>query len=435
MDSRFPRGLSWALLVMVLAMPVWPFVSTWVGTTSGQVQLFKSLLVLFLVLVGFSTLIYLLVAQRKLLINLLSQRFVQVIILFAVIVLIAAVLSGASREARLAAVAMDLRYFLALVLALVSVHLDPKFWHRVMEKLPNIVIAIGVALSVLGLIQVFILPADFLTHFGYGPDTIAPSTSIDNTEILRAFTTLRGPNDFAAFLILPLLLAVYRFWRVKKPYFLLAIAIISAGLFVSSSRSAWLGAAVALGAMVFIGRSSHSKWTRKTWFKLAGAVIVGVVAIAATLNISYVRLKILHIDDNRDSSVITSNDAHIDATTDAVRRIIKTPLGCGAGCSGPASYYDERPARIGENYYLQIGEQYGIIGLIVWLVIMFMLVRRLYEIRRANMVTPCTAALIGYFAIGMLLHVFVDEPVAITWFVIAGVLIGGEHGKTQQKAT
>ena len=53
-------------------------------------------------------------------------------------------------------------------------------------------------------------PLDFLTHFGYNKDTtIAPYDLIDaNPNAPRAFATLRGPNDYGAYLILPLVIVL-----------------------------------------------------------------------------------------------------------------------------------------------------------------------------------------------------------------------------------
>jgi hypothetical protein len=137
-------------------------------------------------------------------------------------------------------------------------------------------------------------------------------------------------------------------------------------------------------------------------------------------------MNILHLRDDRDTTVVTSNDAHVDATLTAVNRVIEQPLGCGAGCAGPASYYDDQPADISENYYLQIAEEYGLAGLIVWLAALLFILNGLRK-QSNRLAQLWLAAGLGYLAIGLLLHVFADEPLVIVWFSVAGLLVGLSH--------
>lgn len=428
--KKVPRLISWILVGVLLLMPIWPFVSTWVGSLGG-LEFWKSLPTIILVFTAILAVIFL-VFDRKLLRKIVRDRLIILIIIFAGVVLVSSPLTDASARAKLVGLAMDLRYLLAFVLAFIAVKADPHFWHEILRKLPNFAIAIGVGLSIVGLIQVLLLPADFLAHFGYGAGTIAPSVSIDNTDVLRAFATLRGPNDFAAFLIIPLIFAILRFMKTKSGWYLAAGLIISVGIFASSSRSAWLGAVVAVLVMLAFQMPAKLWSSRKFWVSVA-AVFAGLIIIGfALLQVPYVRLNVLHIDENRDSAIITSNDAHVDASLDAIDRVVNDPLGCGVGCAGPASFYGESP-RIAENYYLQIAEQYGVIGVLLWAAIFATILYKLWKVK-SDEARVWLAAAIGFAIIGLFLHVFADEPLAITWFLLAGMLIGGvKNGKSTNK--
>lgn len=423
MMNRFPRYLSRTLVGILLAMPIWPFASTWMGSVFGFATVWKSLPTIVLVVFGFATLLYLIFYKRKLLRDLFRDRLIVAIIIFAVIVLISLLMTEATRRAQLAGVAMDLRYFIGFILAFISVKLDPKFWRKVLSKLPIVAISIGVVLAVAGLIQVMILPSDFLTHFGYGVGTIAPSITIDDGEVLRAFATLRGPNDYAAFLIIPLLLSIWRFIKKQNGWYLAAALTIVAGIFVSSSRSAWIGAMAAILTIVAVSLLPAKIYRqRKFWLTVSGAIASLAVAGLLLIQIPYVKLHVLHIDDDRGSS-ITSNSAHVEALKNGLQNVVDNPLGCGVGCAGPASFYSD-DATISENYYLQIAEQYGVIGVLLWFGIVGVIVSRIWPHRRNEIGGVWLAALVGYLLIGVLLHVFADEPLALVWFVIAGVLIG-----------
>ena len=417
-----PRTLSWSMLAILLTMPVWPFLSTWWGSFGG-LHIWKSLPTILLTALMVVGLIYLVLCRRDVLAGLFKRRLVWCAAVFAGIVLVSIPLSAASFDAKLAATAMDLRYLLAFIMALAVAQLDAPFWRKVLAKVPTAAIIIGVALAILGLIQVAFLPSDFLSNFGYGPGTTAPSVSIDQTGVLRAFATLRGPNDYAAFLILPLLFAALSVWRRRSVWSVLAFVTIAAGILASSSRSAFAAAALALFGLVFMQLPKTIYKTKRFWAATLGLVLVGAAALTFALNNSYLRLHILHIRDDHSAAVATSNSDHADHTKNSLNRIVRQPLGCGAGCSGPASYYGS-DAKISENYYLQIAEEYGLIGLAVWGATILLITFELWKKRRDMVCAVVLSAFAGYLLIGLLLHVFVDEPLTVTWFMLAGILVG-----------
>jgi hypothetical protein len=434
---NLPRILDWSVLVVLLAMPVWPFLSTWLGSWSGELLLLKSLLVVALMFIAAVGLGYLATARRDVLKNIVSKPMVWLMGLFAAIVVAAILVVDNHQKVELAAAAMDLRYFLAFVIALALAKLDPDFWRGVLAKLPSAMIAIGVGLALLGLVQVTLLPKDFLAHFGYGPDTIMPYITIDDTTTLRAFATLRGPNDFGAFLMLPLLLAGARIVknllaRAKKHskhpkldhlgWQITVFLVILAGLLASSSRSAILASAVALSVTVLWLLPKAIFRTRRFWLTVAGIIAAALLFLAFALSQPVLRLRVLHMSVDRDHTASTSNEDHKLHLVDSLGRVIEQPLGCGAGCSGPASFYGYA-AQISENYYLQIAEQYGVLGLAVWLAAMILVTIALWKRRRAEIYKVWLAALVGYSLIGMLLHVFADEPLTIVWFAVAGALV------------
>ncbi|MDR0398115.1 MAG: O-antigen ligase family protein [Candidatus Nomurabacteria bacterium] len=427
-----PRIFSWWLLLVVLAMPVWPFFSTWLGSFGGR-EVWKSLLTIILAVLMVAGMAYLLVKRRDVLKSLFRHKLVWCASAFAVLVLGSVLFSAASAEAKVAAVAMDLRYFLVFIIGLALAKIDAPFWRNVLAKMPTAFIVMGVVLALIGLAQVLFLPADFLTIFGYGDGTIAASVSIDQTGVFRAFATLRGPNDYAAFLILPLIFALARIWQKRSLWGGLALIVVAAGLFASSSRSAWLAAGLAATLFVIMKLPKTIYKTKRFWCTVAGVVLLGVTALIVAFSNPFLRLHILHIRDGRDVTTATSNEDHASSVQSSVDRVTSQPLGCGAGCSGPASYYDQAP-KISENYYLQIVEEYGWLGLALWAAAVTLIAKELWKRREQTSHLVFLAALAGYLVIGLLLHVFVDEPLTVTWFALAGVLIGLPAWKSQSKS-
>src|SRR6185312_11612434 len=97
---------------------------------------------------------------------------------------------------------------------------------------------------IFALLQFLALPYDFLSHFGYGVNTIFPYETINhNLNHLRVASTLRGANPLGAYLVLVMSTALALLLK-SKPKRLSEIIWLGAALlamFFSFSRSAWIG--------------------------------------------------------------------------------------------------------------------------------------------------------------------------------------------------
>lgn len=279
--------------------------------------------------------------------------------------------------------------------------------------------------ALLGILQALVVPSDFLTRFGYDKGTtIAPASLIDNKpELLRAFATLRGPNDFGAFLILPILLVIAWFRSLPKWATVSMLAVLGWALVLSSSRSAWIGlliAAATYGAL----RLGRTLSKRQVGVIAVTLVFSGLLALYASVNIPVVRMAVFHSSPGDPSLTEGSTDNHIAATLGGFERVGADPLGCGPGCAGPASYYGDEP-RISENYFLQIAEETGVVGLGLFAVLLVLIARALYRVVELKDVSyTLLAALAGYIAIGLLLHVWADDPLSIIWWLLVGAVLG-----------
>lgn len=326
-------------------------------------------------------------------------------------------------RALLAGLASTGRYFLIFTLSLTLFKFGQWNWPQIRRWAVRFLVSAGIAVSVFGIIQVLFLPLDFLAHFGYEKGvTISPYTLIDdNPDAPRAFATLRGPNDFGAYLILPLLLTII---LVRKSrWYLLGTGIILFAIFESSSRSAWAGALIAIASLFVILLGGHVLKSRRWQLGLAGCAALAVVIGIAAVSIPSVRLEIFHSSPDDTSLTEGSTSNHIQATTGGIMRVMSNPLGCGAGCAGPASYYSPSP-KISESYPVQIAEEAGISGLILWIGVCVMVAKRLWARRQDYLATALLAGLIGISAIALWLHAWADDPLSLTWWVLAGAVLG-----------
>lgn len=318
---------------------------------------------------------------------------------------------------------IDLR-FLAWFLAVVLVAQRSAWLQRSWLRLVVVPAAVVVVFAAL---QYMVLPHNFLSHFGYdAKTTIAPIETINhNNHYIRVQSTLRGANPFGAYLVLVLstLGALFLAGRRRIVCGVLGVVALFA-LYASGSRSGWIGAVIALGLVVWLSLRSRRS---RIIFGGAGLALLVVAASSLLLLRSHpaVQNAILHTQDHSQVK-ISSNDAHASAFTTNVKDVLEQPLGDGPGTAGPASEYNVgHPARIAENYYVQIAQEAGWLGLALFLSMVVLVAVELYRQHTKSLLALVLfASLIGISVVNVLAHAWADDTLAFLWWGLAGVAIG-----------
>jgi hypothetical protein len=292
-----------------------------------------------------------------------------------------------------------------------------------------------------GILQLFVLPNNFLTHFGYEKGvTIAPTNTIDDQpDQIRIMSTLRGPNPLGAYLILPgtLLVCVvpllYARLRRSKTgnakNYMLASSVLFLGLLVAlygtHGRAAWIGFALSITTAIFYMLG------KKLRLYAVGAGLIAVCIFGAALyqlrDTSFVQNVILH-DNPETGGEITSNGAHLTSAKQGVKDILHAPLiGCGPGCAGPASFYSEKGTKLAENYYLQVGQEVGVFGLALFITFLVLVGKELFKRKNDPLALALFASLLGISVANLLLHVWADDTLAYVWWGTAGAVIANSY--------
>jgi hypothetical protein len=163
----------------------------------------------------------------------------------------------------------------------------------------------------------------------------------------------------------------------------------------------------------------------KRWL-VGGLVLVAVVGIGgivALRNNDVVQNVLFHTDEHSHSAV-SSNSAHFSASKDALVQVVHEPLGRGPGTAGPASVYNHGHAsRIAENYFLQIGQEVGWIGLAAFLALYIYIGQLLWARRNDELARSLFAAFVGISCVAMLMHIWTDDTVAYLWWGLAGLAL------------
>jgi hypothetical protein len=322
-----------------------------------------------------------------------------------------------------------LAWFLSVLLVAQRAPVLGKHWVR-------LVLGPAAVVAVFGALQFTVLPHDFLAHFGYhAATTIAPIETINhNSHYIRVQSSLRGANPLGAYLVLIISAAGLLFAQGRRR---IAAAIFGAfalfALYASGSRSAWIGTAVSLAALAGLLAK-----TRKAQLLLVGlgaglAVLALGIFLLLRGNVG-LQNAVLHTQDN--SSVrTTSNAAHASAVTSGIQDSIHQPLGDGPGTAGPASEYNSKqPARIAEDYYVQLAQETGWLGLALFVVILALVGFELYKLSpHSPLALTLFVSLLGISFVNLLSHAWTDDTLAFLWWGLAGIALGQPRPKAGKR--
>lgn len=417
------------LIVFFGYLSIHPFMTAFIGSLTesyASIKIWKDILVGIIATVAA---IYSL-ANAHVREKILKDRLVWLIVAYVGYTFLIFVLSrGYSDESGYAGLIFNLRFvalFFVIRVFMLRVAGARAQMQVCFDLLVKSVIVIGVSVASFGVVQTLILPDSSMSKLGYdGVNTISPvSTVDDNIDTPRAFSTLWGPNEFGAFLIIPILLCVERFLRSKRWQYGVGTLIMIAGLYLSHSRSALLGLIVALA--VFAAMWLYGKFGKQAIvLSILGVAVLPVVALSVAMNYEPARIVVFHSSAGDDSLIEGSTFDHFNATLQGVNDVLKYPHGRGVGEAGPASFYqtDGDHPRIAENYYIQIAQEVGIVGLLLFISIVVVGLRRVGRMKGVPYSQSFLAGFVGLSVVAFFLHTWTDDPVAyIAWGLFAVVL-------------
>jgi hypothetical protein len=304
----------------------------------------------------------------------------------------------------------------------------PKHWRELL---------LGPALLVVsfGILQRLVLPKDILRHLGYGANTIPAVQTIDQqVDFRRIQSTLRGANPLGAYLVLIITALVGVVIRKKQQRefgaFLVTAAV--AVLIITYSRSAYLGAVVSVAFLVW-QLVPHALWRRR--LLVAGCVSALALSIGVVLlrNNDMVQNTVFHTSE-ASRSAESSNASRANALKQGVREVVAQPFGRGPGTAGPASFRNNHPPRIAENYYIQLAQEVGIIGLGLFMAMNIVVGAELWRRRADLLPLALLASLIGLTCVNLISHAWTDDTLSVLWWSLAGIALANPSAPKKAKA-
>lgn len=336
-------------------------------------------------------------------------------------------------------------------------------------KAMGVLLLVGAIVSLYGILT-FFLPIGFFTWLGYSdmhslflPDgPLAPFQLIGGSALHRIQSAMSGPNQLGIWLLLPLSVSGLAVYCKRSALNVAFFVLILAALFLTFSRSAWIGAFV-LTVTGFLAQ--QSRWVRRKAVSWGlPALLLATVLFAAVFPSVILRS--------------ASTRGHLDKPVAGIMEMIGHPLGKGLGTAGPATNRTsdacvelekgsdaswaqahpdlcvfvggeqvQPPLRpelrsagqpaggtcdcpfVTENWYLQIGVELGVIGFALFLAFVFFLLRALR--RNADSLAPFLGML-GICICALFLHAFEDSAVAYTAFLLAAFFLPPKSGVSQR---
>lgn len=415
------NGLALLYIGVICLLPFHAFFTTWIGSSVGYLDVWR--IWKELIIVGSVPLVCWLVWRNK--ITPKDPWPVWLIVAYMVLTvglgLVALAVHRVNTEALIYGLLANLRFVgFFLLVAVIAVQTDVLRRH-----VTSVVLWGGLAVVTFGLLQIVVLPYDFLAQFGYGPDTIPAYHMVDNKlNYLRIQSTLRGPNPLGAYLLIIATLSVV-YWRARLPRMSWRLMAYSIGVLIvllfSYSRSAYLGLLCSVLVVLIVMAKPHHRRYMVLGLGLVLTLFVGLFFVLR--NNDVVQNTLFHTDESSRSAQ-SSNMARGEAMTNGLRDVLYEPLGRGPGTAGPASARNVYPARIAENYYIQIAQEVGWSGLALFLAINIYTGWLLWLRRKDTLVLALFASLIGITVVNMVSHGWADDTLGLLWWGLAGVVLG-----------
>jgi O-antigen ligase len=245
----------------------------------------------------------------------------------------------------------------------------------------------------------------------------------NNPDYIRYASFLRGANPLGAYLLIPFSVITVFLVRGRRDLRFVALwAATIAMLFFSYSRAAWLGGIVVFIVIIPLTGLRSPRVRRGLFLGLPLVIIsLSVLAIALHHNARF-QNTFLHTQ-NHSRVAATSDAGHASATKAGFLDLVHHPLGSGPGTAGPASVYNNHPARIAENYFIQVGQEVGWLGLAIFLLINCGVGYLLWVRRDDPLALALFASLLGLSIVNFLSHGWADDTLAYVWWGLAGIAV------------
>lgn len=257
---------------------------------------------------------------------------------------------------------------------------------------------------------------------GYGTcSTEATLRTAGVSGWLRTRGFVRNPNELGAMLIVPLMISIG--WIITNRVKLtikktILVSGFVALLLVTFSRSAWIGACIGLGLILITSHEARDFAVKqRRFFLLLTALLLVLVSVVVNSS-KFVNEVILHKSEGSNSTA-----QHLVFKKEGLEHLSDNAWGTGPGSAGAVgAALKDGPSIQTESAYLDIGAQYGWIGLATSLGLF--LIMALLLLKSSSVYASFVAAgFVGLLVSGLFIPVWSNLTVTILVGLLAGLAV------------
>jgi O-antigen ligase len=406
------KFIIYGLVIILVLMPFHAFLAISLGSLGIDRTLVQSWKEILILIMSFIWVIYQ-ISKKKLAFKTDAINLLFLSIIFLSILVSAFIRPGS--EALLFGIKTNLVALALFFIAQIPIS-NKSFLKR---NLLWLIIIPGVVVSLLAFFQAFLITPETLEKIGYTAATINPRQIIDGSiNFLRSFSTLGGPNQLGAYLLIPLAFSLVYGIRQKKWFVLLPSMLILAAIVLSFSRSAWIGAIITFSLSVFLSISKK----QKIYFLIISLLVAFIVGgtIASQIGTNERLQNVLLHGRVFEGRIEGSDQGRLESIARIAGEVTARPFGHGLGSAGPASFRSENPI-IPENWFLQIGYEIGIAGLLLYIFAFAALLGEFIRNRSNNLAITLFSITAGVLVINIFLQAWADSTLALMMFALYGI--------------
>ena len=312
-------------------------------------------------------------------------------------------------------------------LFILIVYVEQTFKTRVQFLIPFTMLFIGaVCQSILAIAQFHVQHGFGLSFIG---EYIAPlgtsglaTLNFGTEKVIRAYGTMPHPNVLGAFLVLGLIIGLYLLSRTKTSVSRVIVScgtiLITLGIFVSFSRMAWSAAAITF--LAYLIYMFHAKQYKQFWLTLA----IGIVS-CGTILILWSKYLLVRTTDI-DPTSISSRGLFNNMTVELIKNHLVLGTGAGNYIETLKSIFHVQPWQYqpAHNIFLVITAQFGVLGLGLFLKLLYELSVKLINVSRRETITMvCVFAGVIFLLMGQADHYFFTiQQGRLIFFTILGLI-------------
>jgi hypothetical protein len=254
----------------------------------------------------------------------------------------------------------------------------------------------------------------------YDPTTIIHHLSVAGRELVRPGSVFIDALQLGFYLLIPLGIAVEAILRQRTRAAYLLAGLYGVALLFANVRSAQIGALI-IGILAVRPGPGRSPAVRVRFMLVLAAGAVLLLPAAASSGFTN---RAAAVGQGQD----TSTSLHWSSTREGIETLIEHPLGLGLGTQpGVGTRFQVQGTLTAENSYIGLGDELGVVTMVLFVAFVIVLIRRLGQARRTrpdSFVDAVRPTVIGVSVGAIFLHAWLYYSVGSTLLALAGVALG-----------